>query len=1730
MTEEKELIRKRGSFKGRLTLFSNFLKTLTEPSLSPSLAAELQLRIGKIDTLFEQFDEVQLRLECIVDDLDAQLNERVEFESQYYRLVSQAQQLLTSSRDADQLAESIKGSHNSGNNRLVKLPTIQLPKFSGSYDGWLEFHDTFTSLIHSCEEIDDINKFHYLRASLEGSAAVVIQSIGFSASNYDIAWKLLCERFNNKRLLVQNHVSALFNIEPLTRESAVTLKGMIDDLHKNLRALEALGEPVKHWDTLLIHIITQKLDKTTYREWEEWKGRLDKDKPITFDSFLTFLRNRADFIETMELSRSNQFSISAKTNSSKLKTMVSVQNARSTRSCSKCNGEHTLNNCPEFLALSVDKRLQSLQNYKICFNCFRSGHYANQCKREGCKICKRKHHTLIHVAEPIPKPEPNPSSGTDSDQEPETKPPLAMTGNLTLSASVAAGQNEVLLSTALVKLVDAHNREHLARAVLDSGSTSCLMTERMCQRLNLPVNRVDVSVLGINNASSHIGKMCRVPMKSLSETFYTNLQCFILPTITDKVPCRQIDLSNLNIPTDICLADPKFHMPAAIDLIIGADVFWDLLGSQQIKLGVGKPILFETRLGWLVSGPINSGHVASQSQPITCNFTKVDSSKNFYVDDDIQNQLMRFWQLEEVSPKSTQYFPEEKLCEEHFIQNTTRLENGRFCVRIPFKKTPNVLGGSLNRAKHCFMSLERRIKSKPLYNKMYVEFMSEYLLLGHMTECRQIIPENNHFIPHHGVLREDSSTTKLRVVFNASSPTTSGTSFNDIQMVGPTVQDDLLSILLRFRQHKYILAADVEKMYRQIALHPADRRWQQIVWRDTPSEPLRAYQLNTITYGTASAPFLATRCLKQIGLDLECKDPKTAEIIMHDFYVDDLLTGGDDLMEVKRIRDEVTTALAAACMPLRKWKSNEPQLVSEPSPLSLDLNIGAPEPCKTLGLGWVTSTDELCFPVGIAISNDNTKRHILSVISQIFDPLGLLAPCVILMKMLLQKLWLHKIGWDEKLTSDVSKEWAEIFDNLSTLNSIRVPRHVVCESCKIFDLHIFTDASERAYGACLYVRSVNNAGKAMVRLLLAKSRVAPIKPTTIPRLELCGALIGARLYEKTINSLRTQVKTVTFWTDSTIVLGWLKMLPNRLQPFVRNRVAEILEKTASCVWRHVPTHDNPADLISRGTDIKMIQSLDLWWSGPTFLQEDMSCWPLGVSNMENKLPETRPEVVLKNVVSQNVCNQTLIDFARFSSFLRLQRTIAYALRFVNRLRNRHLVVTKYLSKDELKDALNLIVRTCQRESFPEYKLLLDGHKLPKNCSLMKFNPFLDEDNLMRVGGRLLNSNFCYEKKHPLLLQSTHQFTKLLFYSEHKRLLHAGPQLLLASIRDIYWPIGGRNLAKACYHRCVQCTRIRGKSVAPIMGNLPQQRLLPGGYPFDNVGVDYAGPIWSASRQGRGCRLVKVYIAIFVCFTTKAIHLELVGDLTSNNYLLALRRFMARRGKPMSIFSDNGTSFVGAYNDISKFLKDNCDSLSENVANEGVTFHFIPAYTPHFGGLWEAGVKSTKFHLQRVLGNCNLTYEELNTTLVQIEAILNSRPLTPISSEPDDLMPLTPGHFLIGRALVSLPVPDYQDNSKNYLTRFQRIEQLRQHFWARWSKEYVSALQQRIKWRDGGYSLKMNSLVLLKEDNLPPLKWRLGRIVAVHPGADGINRVADVKTANGVVRRAFSKICPLPESE
>ncbi|XP_011171560.3 uncharacterized protein LOC105204206 [Solenopsis invicta] len=747
----------------------------------------------------------------------------------------------------------------------------------------------------------------------------------------------------------------------------------------------------------------------------------------------------------------------------------------------------------------------------------------------------------------------------------------------------------------------------------------------------------------------------------------------------------------------------------------------------------------------------------------------------------------------------------------------------------------------------------------------------------------------------------------------------------------------------------------------------------------------------------------------------------------------------------------------------------------------------------------------------------------------------------------MQETWAANLEWNDPLTHNLQQAWNAYVSDLEEINTIRIPRRVISHSNAIrFYLHAFCDASLKAYGACIYLQTIDNKNNYSSRLLCSKSRVAPIKnkTMTLPKLELCGAIVLARLLKNVRTALKINFDEIYAWSDSTVALAWIAGDPSRQKMFVSNRTAEIQSTLPSNHWHHVRSEDNPADLTSRGTNIKNLMQSRLWWKGPDWLAKCDGCSQNELQSALTKLSqsvmnqiETEQRLVSRTNLSVNTSNnliQTLLN--NYSSLSRIERILAWILRFSQNAKlskvNRNF---NYLSVDEISKAHQLLIKAIQRVHFTNEIAAIQakGH-VNATSKLSQFSPFLCEKGVLRVGGRIQNAVASYEKKHPILLHpSDSNFTQLLIKREHHRLLHAGPQSLLYAIREKYWPLGGRGIVRKIVHGCVICFRNKPKALSQIMGQLPADRVTPG-RSFLVTGVDFAGPIITLVNRGRGRKTNKSYISLFICLATKAMHLELVSDLSSASFIAALRRFVGRRGCPQRLFCDNATNFVGAKNELSEMhflIGDKKREISDKffVPNR-IQWKFIPPSSPHMGGLWEAGVKSCKFHLKQIIGATLLTFEKLNTILIQIEACLNSRPICQLPSTPEDLQPLTPSHFLIGEPLTSLPDNDFSSVQINRLDRWQLLQRITQDFWKRWSIEYLTSLQGKVKWRIEKSNLVINDSVLIQDNNLPPLKWKLGRVIEIHKGIDDKIRVVTLKTATGMYKRSITKLCKLPDSD
>ncbi|XP_025270387.1 uncharacterized protein LOC112639726 [Camponotus floridanus] len=613
--------------------------------------------------------------------------------------------------------------------------------------------------------------------------------------------------------------------------------------------------------------------------------------------------------------------------------------------------------------------------------------------------------------------------------------------------------------------------------------------------------------------------------------------------------------------------------------------------------------------------------------------------------------------------------------------------------------------------------------------------------------------------------------------------------------------------------------------------------------------------------------------------------------------------------------------------------------------------------------------------------------------------------------------------------------WINFHAQIPVLEQIRVPRWInLGPSCVHFEVHGFSDASERAYSVVVYLRTRSNDSW-VVNLIAAKTKVTPLKQVSLPRLELCAAVLLCHLVKHAM-TIFDLAAPLHLWTDSTVTLGWIRGHPSRWQTYVANRVSEIQRTTPQTAWHHIFGQDNPADCASRGLSPKELLGHPLWWQGPSWLRLETAAWPTTVGhNVEEPLLERRTRVHAEVTAAPT---SEAAELVRFSSLKRLLRVTAWCRRWLS-VKAGHAAITRRrspgtLSADEIEEARVSWIRRVQSNHFgADLKLTSQDLALGKSNSLARFSPFLDAEGLLRVGGRLKHSILTYDERHPVLLPKDSHLTRLIVDDCHQRALHGGTQLTLSLIRQQYWIPRGQAIVKGAISRCITCVRWRAATPQQLMGDLPREGVVPA-RPFLHTGVDYAGPIQLRTTKGRGHRSYKAFVAIFVCLASKAVHLEVVSDYTSEAFLAALRRFVFRRGICRSLRSDCGTTFVGADAELRALFTTGTPGnhrVINRLASEKIEWKFNPPSAPHFGGIWETAVKSLKHHLRRVIGDAKLTYEEMSTPLTQVEACLNSRPLQALSDDPEDLAALTPGHFLVGAALTAVPEPSLLDQPASY---------------------------------------------------------------------------------------------------
>ncbi|GFR21277.1 integrase catalytic domain-containing protein [Trichonephila clavata] len=680
-------------------------------------------------------------------------------------------------------------------------------------------------------------------------------------------------------------------------------------------------------------------------------------------------------------------------------------------------------------------------------------------------------------------------------------------------------------------------------------------------------------------------------------------------------------------------------------------------------------------------------------------------------------------------------------------------------------------------------------------------------------------------------------------------------------------------------------------------------------------------------------------------------------------------------------------------------------------------------------------------------------------------------------------------------------------------------------------LKFMSHASKSAYGTILYLRFVTCNNKIETGFICSKSRVAPLKSLTLPRLELTAALLSARLAKQVSSCLKFNAN-IYYWTDSLISYYWICGDSSAFKPYIKNRVQEIQLLSDPSQWGHCPGKDNPADLISRGTSPVKLAQNELWWHGPPWLKLAPDHWPNRQRDiLDSELCSEELEYRSSVHVAVTQQRESLVDINRFSSLKKLLKVTAWVFRFVNNARIVNKSMNFYITADEIQNAEYFWLKYVQYEFYSaEILTLKRNEQLRCSSEIKSLVPYLGEDNLLRITGRLLEADLCFGEKHPVILPRHCKFTELLVIREHERIGHCGVSATLTQLRKNYWIPKGRQLVKTIIRICLICKKYNAKPADQLSGQLPRDRITQSP-PFQIVGIDFTGAILVKDNQ----ETHKSYVSLFTCAVTRAVHLELVSDMSTKCFLLALRRFLARRGNCKVIYSDNARTFKAAERELAYFANILKDSEFQNfVADKGIHWKFIVERAPWWGGFYERLVKTIKDPLRKILGKALLMFEELSTILSEVEVIVNHRPLTYVENDPGEPEPLTPAHFLeLGYGDSKYPIHfieliDATTARESYKKRKTYRTLLLKQLWRRWKEQYLLQLKtvNHFKTPSVHKNLKLNDIVLVEGNVKSKLLWELGIIKEIFIGRDNNVRSCLVKTSKGLFKKPIQLLYPL----
>ncbi|VDO05251.1 unnamed protein product [Haemonchus placei] len=1312
-------------------------------------------------------------------------------------------------------------------------------------------------------------------------------------------------------------------------------------------------------------------------------------------------------------------------------------------------------------------------------------------------------------------------------------------------------------------------------ALLDSASDQSFITTSLAHTLNLNIKSEATIIVNTFGGKAEKRKTKRV-ITSLfnAEGDFINVELLTNDQITPPLQMgsvlREDELFiREHLSEDEVLRLLEMNNDTVIPgILIGMDYFNSVMQLDEPVLRLPSGLLLtHTFFGPVISGAPQFDHGQHErsyfSKRVINSCTILDSNGN-------QIDISDLWKLHTIGI--------EDMTSDEEINNQiiadfyskVQVKDNSIFVCFPWKPNKMRLANNYTLALSRLHQLFKMKERNPQCWKEYCTIIEDQLKKKFIEEAPRFPTGSNtpcYYIPHQAVIKSEKATTKTRIVLDASSKKKGELSLNDVIHQGPLILPNLCGVLIRSRIGSKIMIADVEKAFHMIHLQETERDAVRFLWLKNTSQPptpdnLQILRFCRLPFGINASPFLLGISIRY-GIEKQSNLDKDFQIQLNDnLYVDNVLLTDDSTQSLLRKCQLSKQIFNNMAMNLRQFITNDDicNQSIQPSDLSNTNSI------KILGIPWNHKTDILSITCKLKHSSTLTKRKVLQLTHSTFDPLGWLIPLLLKAKLFLQDLWKHKYNWDESLSSPLTETWKTIYEQAAGF-VCSIPRVIATFTIKHHcELMTFVDASIRSFAAAVYLRTINSDEAIRSTLVMARQRPAPLnqqaKTVTIPRLELLALLIGIRLANFVLKEVRLALKEIYVFSDSQVVLSWVQS-KTKMGTFVDNRCQEIRKKMQEwtdngilCHLLYIPSELNPADCATKGLTREQLKN-HIWWTGPPFLLKPRSQWPdlpefswKIEDNTQNSSAESNLTVLtMKSAKEQQ---SPILFESKFSSIRKLKRTVTLVLKFLkSAIYNKISIKNKEILKNALPEIAHMTesrpLTSIQSLDLSQAEKLMIRYaqktiRTQRSTKLHNLQLYTDPNGIIRCRGRIQAKHLAEETREPILLPEDHHLTALLIEDIHRRCGHQSVNGTLANLRLNYWIPKGRQQVKKCLRACLTCKKWNSKPYFyPNSPPLPQSRTQPS-RPFLHVGIELAGPFQVIVGENAE---QKKWILLLTCMVTRAVHLEIVNNLSAVEFLNGLRRFVARRGKPALIISDNATNFTSGCEILkasSNELEASKQHIQNSLSNEGIKWKFLTPLSPWKGGFYERMIGIMKSILKKTSRRKAIHEYEFATVVPECEAMVNTRPLTYSGSTVDDSVVLRPIDFIIPYANVNLlpstetdsEDPDYCPfiSSRAETTQlFQRHTRYLNNLWKFWTVNYLLELrsfhQTRIKQKS--FTRKqphVGEVVLIMEENTPRGEWPLGLVTKLIQDQDGYVRSVDLKTAKSNITRSINLLIPL----